>query len=937
MALTVATNTGALMAQAAASSVNKDMEQAMNRLSTGNRINTAADDAAGVAIASRMTAEIKGLNQAIRNAADGQSMADTAEGAMIEIESMLQRMRELSVQSASDTLSANDRETLQNEVAQLQSEIDRIVDTTSYNGINLLDGTANIDLQIGSSANQQMNFKVGNVGTSQLGTALTSNALTASTSVTAEGSAAVENVVNMTFNGNDSYGFKIELDGNTANKTLTFTGEEMAASDASDIADAITAAIAANANTKGLATATASGNTVSLTTLDGSSVKIHDFTSTGNGSVTVNPITNSGADSVTLEDTNEASTLVNSGGVAATASTATLQLEENGKAFSFKINGTLVEVATSDSTQANVDAIAASIKSAIEATSDGTATVTADISANNIMQFSMSDDSGARIDMSAFQKITSSAIPAGFMTVDLDVGTASTPVVIEDGEFITSDQQTGTGLAIADGKTATVNFSNQNLKYTFSGTFDGTNNVAYSIDGKDADFMTELSRVATEITNAGTGISAVNNAGVLEISNTTGGAISFKGDTAATSPGVAAVDEGDAYFLADAPDDNDISDHASKQTLADGSTGQSTDGVLATASEMFLTFEGDDRYSFTVDGDGAGGGAVTADIVGDVSSGSLSGLINSINAQSTTTSVTAREQGGQIVLKKDDGTSFSIKTFSSENTGKITAVNAGGQGGSAVLQGAGDGDEVVIGSGGSSDTAAKATATTMEMLVSGADKFSFKISDGSSIATIRASDTVVTAGTSNSTIDHNDDVADLKAEIDRALTAANMDHITASSTNGTITLTNALGTKVEITDFRSDGSETMTATPGSGQGVGTILDDDALDSAQSAVSAIDITTAAGATLGMDTIDRALESLVLERANLGSVVNRLDHTISNLTNVSANTAEARGRIMDADFAAETTALSKAQILQQASTAMLAQANASKQNVLSLLQG
>jgi len=932
MALTVATNTGALMAQAAASSVNKDMETAMNRLSTGNRINTAADDAAGVAIASRMTAEIKGLNQAIRNAADGQSMADTAEGAMIEIESMLQRMRELSVQSASDTLSSNDRETLQNEVSQLQNEIDRIVTTTSYNGINLLDGTANIDLQIGSSANQQMNFKVGNVGTSQLGTALTSNALTASTSVTGQGSVAVENVVNMTFNGNDTYGFKIELDGNTANKTLTFTGVEMAASDASDIADAITAAIAANANTKGLATATASGNTVSLTTLDGSSVKIHDFTSTGNGSVTVNPLTNSGADSVTLEDTTEASTLVNSGGVAATASTATLQLEENGKAFSFKINGSLIEVATSDSTQANVDAIAASIKSAIEATSDGTATVTAVISGTNIMQFSMSDDSGARIDMSAFQKITSSAIPAGFMTVDLDVGTASTPVVIEDGEFITADQATGTGLAIADGKTATVNFSNQNLKYTFSGTFDGTNNVAYSIDGKDADFMTELSRVATEITNAGTGISAVNNAGVLEISNTTGGAISFKGDTAATSPGVAAVDEGDAYFLADAPDDNDISDHASKQTLADGSTGQSTDGVLATASEMFLTFEGDDRYSFTVDGDGAGSGSVTADIVGDVSSGSLSGLINSINAQSTTTSVTAREQGGQIVLKKDDGTSFSIKTFSSENTGKITAVNAGGQGGSAVLQGAGDGDEVVVGSGGASDTAAKATATTMVLAPSGADKLSFKISDGSSIATVRATDTTAIVDAT--------DVADLKAEIERALSAANMDHITvdtSTANDGTLTVTNALGTKIEITDFRSDGSETMTATPGSGQGVGTILDDDALDSSQAAVSAIDITTSAGATLGMETIDRALESLVLERANLGSVVNRLDHTISNLTNVSTNMSEARGRIMDADFAAETTALSKAQILQQASTAMLAQANASKQNVLSLLQG
>ena len=116
MALTVATNTGALMAQAAASSVNKEMEISMERLSTGKRINSAADDAAGVAIASRLTSEINGTNQAIRNAMDGQAMIDTAEGAHQEVESILQRMRELAVQASNDSNSDADRTALQSEV-----------------------------------------------------------------------------------------------------------------------------------------------------------------------------------------------------------------------------------------------------------------------------------------------------------------------------------------------------------------------------------------------------------------------------------------------------------------------------------------------------------------------------------------------------------------------------------------------------------------------------------------------------------------------------------------------------------------------------------------------------------------------------------------------------------------------------------------------------
>jgi flagellin len=152
MALTVATNTGALMAQAAASSVNKDMELSMERLSTGKRINGASDDAAGVAIASRLTSEIRGTNQAIRNAMDGQALIDTAEGAHQEVESLLQRMRELAVQAANDTNDANDRTNIQAELDQLVNEIDRISSTTTWAGQKLLDGsdTNGVNLQIGS-------------------------------------------------------------------------------------------------------------------------------------------------------------------------------------------------------------------------------------------------------------------------------------------------------------------------------------------------------------------------------------------------------------------------------------------------------------------------------------------------------------------------------------------------------------------------------------------------------------------------------------------------------------------------------------------------------------------------------------------------------------------------------------------------------------------
>ncbi|MBD8048957.1 flagellin N-terminal helical domain-containing protein [Limnohabitans radicicola] len=131
------TNVKSLVAQNAMSVNNRSLSKAMEQLSTGKRINSAGDDAAGLAISNKMTAQIRGLNQAVRNANDGISLLQTADGATQEITNMLQRMRELAVQASNDTYTADDRSALNNEVTALQDEITRIADNTEWNGMKL--------------------------------------------------------------------------------------------------------------------------------------------------------------------------------------------------------------------------------------------------------------------------------------------------------------------------------------------------------------------------------------------------------------------------------------------------------------------------------------------------------------------------------------------------------------------------------------------------------------------------------------------------------------------------------------------------------------------------------------------------------------------------------------------------------------------------------
>jgi len=180
------TNVKSLIAQNALTVNNRSLSKAMEQLSTGRRINTAADDAAGLAISNKMTAQIRGLNQAVRNANDGISLLQTAEGATQEVTNMLQRMRELAVQAANDTYSSADRSALQLEYDELAAEITRISDNTKWNNMTVFDMDATSGY-IGTSAGV-VTFQVGTDGTSGHTISVTFEAIDANTLSVSAGS-----------------------------------------------------------------------------------------------------------------------------------------------------------------------------------------------------------------------------------------------------------------------------------------------------------------------------------------------------------------------------------------------------------------------------------------------------------------------------------------------------------------------------------------------------------------------------------------------------------------------------------------------------------------------------------------------------------------------------------------------------------------------------
>jgi len=266
MSITVNTNVSSINAQRQLTKSTKSLDTAMQRLSSGLRINTAGDDAAGLAISTGITSQTNGLMQAERNANDGLSVVGTAEGALTTQTTILQRIRELSVQAANDINSADDRVAIQDEIDAQISELTRLGNTTTFNGINLLDGSfSNKQLQVGAYANQTISVSLGDFRASAMGYIATTTG--AAQAASAAGSAAIVGGGDMVITAYSTTGNSstITTVGASANDGISFFN---ASGSAIAKANAINAA-SANSGVSATVNATTAGTTTTPLTVPG--------------------------------------------------------------------------------------------------------------------------------------------------------------------------------------------------------------------------------------------------------------------------------------------------------------------------------------------------------------------------------------------------------------------------------------------------------------------------------------------------------------------------------------------------------------------------------------------------------------------------------------------------------------------------------------------
>ena len=259
------TNVSALVTQNAIAKNDRAMTNAMEQLSTGKRINSASDDAAGLAISSRMTAQIDGLNQAVRNGNDAVSLIQTADGSLIQVTDMLQRMRTLAVQAASDTNTPDDRTALNQEFTLLRTEINRIGNNTQWNGENVLDqsfasNTGAYSFQVGANASQTIDLQIGAYTTTGASTATT-----ATTVLTTSAASTVPQVSTVTIGGTPAVGDTIAVTVGDKSYVHTVVAADIGSDDATTQNNIATAIDTALGTVAGIVTSTVSGADIIFT------------------------------------------------------------------------------------------------------------------------------------------------------------------------------------------------------------------------------------------------------------------------------------------------------------------------------------------------------------------------------------------------------------------------------------------------------------------------------------------------------------------------------------------------------------------------------------------------------------------------------------------------------------------------------------------------
>ena len=833
MSLAVNTNVASLTAQRALAYSDSLQSEAMTRLSTGSKINSASDDAAGLAIAQRMTSQIKGLNMAIKNANDGISLTQSVEGALVEVSEMLQRLRVLSVQAANDTNTGVDRKAIQEEVDLLIAEISRVSANTRFNNQLVLDGSfTDKQIQVGTQSGEAINVAIASSSADKLGAyKVTGDLVQASAGY---GSGQLVNDVDADDN--------VIINGSSVSKTINVAVNDSAKAVASKI-NAVSGDTGVTAEAKTYAffySMSAADETISI--------KVNNKT-TGDFVLSSTNVTDAVDKINAISGTTGVTAKANSSNqvVMYSASGADILVENEKASTKLRLKTGAHDGVTSVTKQST---------HAVGTDADEVADSTAHTITNDTTGKTYNYTTGANGTESAFTYSTKINDALG-ATVGTKGNRVSTDAVtsIATGDYYLKHHATGDVFKLDLGAATVAGWTSAIAAATYSGgDHDGqTRNMSAMLTATDVDTKLQLTgnRVFGDFDVYSDSITSVNIMNLAHTYNSVG----------VEGTGIEVTSRIHTSLSAE------MGASAAVIATGDVTTANMMDELQTTAGGTLAgtTYTFDEEAAVQID---------------------LSGAL----ADSTIT-LQGTDRDGRLVTETLDlaaGTAVN-STFQYKTLTSMTANAA-----------------LVAGS-----------VTVSVKTITPDDQFTYRGGrefGDFSIGTAAAPSTNLLTMSADGDIDTQDLELGVSGLVD------------SGTVQGTISLSSS-----KIFSVTQQGTENSYSSGPQNDNYFTTK-----SAALSTVSNIDLRNQTGADAAIAVIDGAIERISSMRSDLGAVENRLEHTVSNLMNISENTESARSRIQDADFAAESAKLAKAQVLKQAGVGMLSQANAGAQLVLQLLQ-
>lgn len=948
--------------------------KSIEKLSSGLRINRAGDDAAGLAISEKMRGQIRGLNQASRNSQDAISLVQTAEGALNETQAILQRMRELAVQSANDTNEGEDRTSIQTEMDQLTSEINRISETTEFNKKKLLDGS------LSSSADEKaISTSAGNVAV--LNGIASTDDITIGDSVT-NGKYEVSVV-------NDIEQRLADGQSETVTGAGTVTVSEKTAGDLDLVEGSYEVVIETTANAKSVSagasdevagsTALLAGgsNDISVDATSDLAAGVHEVHIKKHEVVSMTAIETGGLSNISNTDATEGTYSIST----AAAVTAT----DTGTVLDAAIQNVTIEA---DSTYDNADGYKLEvIQSGTGAgvTGSGTYDNTVDFTAGASNEITIG---GVAVDITGLGNgsgtpaigATETALQAAISAVfDGDSNGGKTYTVSNDGTNLTIVANDTNDTVVLGGDAAALTGLGLDTTNAVAAAYDTADNVEMEFRLVDTTNGNKIDTTTAQFTNSA-GSTSIK---VGDVSFDVDNALMYASDAAPTDGVAGSTHAGESITLT-------IANELTATQVATGETVTATpvaDGAGSTTVTFDFTGPGQDGSTFSIDVDDdqgganqefvrgntynttlsytdtyevslvADGGATPAIGAGDFiftedDLGSTPGIVNNIAVGTANNGVLVDLDATALAGAADGDFSVNFTVASgSETTATLKSADGLTSYGSTVIPDAAgtaefgstnvqiNYDADIDGESGSIYFAVKDTPDNLKMSLSldsdnngsyettVVDSQAFEAGDevtlGASGVKVQTEATIADSDTSTFTVEDGTGDQSVKMQI-------------GANTGQNISIgiddmgANALG----VTAL--DGSSTTVVTVDGDSYTANFKDTSDVEADGAAQYSLDISSHENATAAIEVINNALTIISDERGKLGSVQNRLEHTIKNLDTSAENLQASESRIRDVDMAKEMMEFTKNNILSQAAQSMLAQANQAPQGVLQLLR-